>query len=72
MAGWLGGLALSKATYVFRLFLVSYAASLACVPCEFARPMRARSGLAEPRGVSERVPASKIKPCETLMVPLTT
>ena len=33
------------------LFLVSYVASLACVPCEFARPMRARSGLAEPRGV---------------------
>ena len=52
MNGWLGGLALSKATYVFRLFLVSYT-PLACVAScsDFARPMRARSGLAELRGV---------------------
>ena len=30
---------------------VLHAASLACVAVYFARPMRARSGLAEPRGV---------------------
>ena len=70
MTGWLGGLALSKATYVF-IFLVSYAASLACVPWEFARPMRARSGLAEPRGVRAG-PSVQNHSLRTLMVPLTT
>ena len=50
MAGWLGGLALSKGSNV--LFLVSYTplAWLAS-QCASARPMRARSGLAELRGV---------------------
>ena len=50
---------------------VLHAASLACVQCDLRVPCaRALAWLS--RAASERVPPSKIKPCETLTVPLTT